>query len=347
MSRNAVVIIADEKQFPPAVFLASRLASLRNGRDVDIKLATDSEACLAQARAFGGPFEVLDIRGIHRDLALPVSGYFTKAAYYSLFLPTLLQGGYRRAIYLDVDVYPESENLFRLFDLDMNGRAIAGVRDLQVSFLPNQINRDELQGTLGLGPDRSLGAKYLNTGVLLVDIGAYARRKFQEQAVRIIRERQITLSLVDQTVFNLMLRGHWLELSPAFNMVTRTWSSLVRRFSPPVVVHFTGAVKPWHRAFIDDHPVRHEMPAFLKDTPWSAFIEASNPPPRLVNVQASALPSPPALQLPLWDGEPLAALIAFLRGTAFADVDQGITALDRSQLPTEPVTGIVLDGLRP
>jgi lipopolysaccharide biosynthesis glycosyltransferase len=113
-------------------------------------------------------------------------------------------------------------------------------------------------------------------------------------------------------------------------MIPNAWSSFIRKFSPPVVVHFVGRVKPWHRAFVDDHPVRREIPAFLKDTPWATFIADINPPPQLVGGQ---LPPPPAPQLPFWTGDPLKALVRYLRETQFADAEQGITRLDYAALP--------------
>ena len=71
MARKAILIIADDKQFPPAVFLASRLAQLKGGRDVDIVLASDSAKALNAARAFGAPCELLEIGNLYDDLDLP------------------------------------------------------------------------------------------------------------------------------------------------------------------------------------------------------------------------------------------------------------------------------------
>src|SRR3954469_9432921 len=318
MARNAILIIADDRQFPPAVFLASRLSKLKGDREVDIVLASDSAKALAEARAYGVAFELLHIDRLHHDLDLLPVSYFTRATYYSLFVPRLLEGRYERILYLDVDTYPESDRVFAALDLDMAGYAVAAIRDLHVPFIPMPSNSEELLDTLRIAREQRLGAKYLNSGVLLIDLDAYRKQRIEKQALRIIRDKLVELRWPDQTVFNAVLRMRWLELSPAFNMVTRAWASFVRRYVPPVIVHFTGPVKPWHRAFVDDHPVRHELPAFLKDTPWAGFIAAVNPPPQLISV--SALPPPPSPQQPLWYGAALAALVKYLRDTSFADV---------------------------
>ena len=175
-ARNALLIIADENQFPPAVFLAHRLAALKGDRDVDVVIASESRSDLAKARELGGPFQLLDVTGLYADLALPAVNYFTRATYLSLFVPALLQDRYQRLLYLDVDTYPESDRVFALFDLDLGRQAIAAVRDLTVAFHPNIFNVEEITETLQVAPPRALGAKYLNSGVLLMDLRAWRRQ---------------------------------------------------------------------------------------------------------------------------------------------------------------------------
>jgi lipopolysaccharide biosynthesis glycosyltransferase len=334
MSRNALLVIADENQFAPAVFLADRLARLKGDRKVDIVLATNSPRELAKAREFGGPFELMDISGLQADLDLPPTSYFTRATYLSLFAPALLADRYDRLLYLDVDTYPESERVFALFDLDLDlgQNWVAAIRDQNIPFYGSDFNRDELMATLRIPVEKCLGAKYMNSGVWLMDLRSYRKEKFDKQVERLIRGKKIPLRLPDQAVFNALLRTRWLELSPSFNMFTVSWASFIRAFSPPAIVHFTGPVKPWHRAFANDHPVRHEIPAFLKGTPWSSFMADVNPPPQLVG--AISLPPAPTALKPYWRGANLDAVIRYLRTTPFADVAQGLTTLDPAALPS-------------
>ena len=167
--------------------------------------------------------------------------------------------------------------MFALFDLDMGSHAVAAIRDLHIPFIPNRRNGGELLDTLRIRPDERLGAKYLNSGVLLIDLQAYRQERIEKKALQLIREKRIQLRQPDQTIFNAVLRTRWLELSPSFNMVTRARASFIRDFAPPVIVHFTGRVKPWHRRFIDHHPVRAELEAFLKETPWPTLHPGRQP----------------------------------------------------------------------
>ncbi len=321
LNRNAVLIIADEKQFPPAVFLARRMAALNQGEAGTVLLATDWEPGLTIDAGTG--VELLDVRGLMAEVSLPLAEYFTRATYFTLFLPNLLRERFDRVVYLDTDTYPESRRVFDLFRLDLGGRAIGGVRDLVVGFWPNPHNSAELSDTLRMPP--KLGAKYLNTGVMMIDLAAWHSKRLEEKALKVLHDRRIQLRYADQSVLNAILLMDWRELSPTFNMITRAWASFIRGVFPPAVVHFTGPIKPWHASFVDDHPAREEVRAFLRSSPWPNYLAEMD-----ANTSIGARPE---RQMPIWRDESLRALIRHLRETPFADVEQGVTKPDWSALP--------------
>jgi lipopolysaccharide biosynthesis glycosyltransferase len=247
-------------------------------------------------------------------------------------LPRLLHDRYARILYLDADVSIESDRVFQLFDLDLHGHAVAAVRDMTVPFVAHSINANELNATLGLKGDERFvglfGAKYLNSGVLLIDVDTYRQRKIESDAMRLVETSMRSPALVDQSLFNAVLRGKWLEMSPSFNMITRAWASFIRDFAPPAIVHFTGQTKPWHHAFADEHPLRSQLRAFLKTSPWSDFILRENP----ITLGPNSRP-PAEPQAPSWGPKGMEALLNYLRTTAFADVEQGLTTLNYAALP--------------
>lgn len=315
--RNAVVVIADEKQFPPAVFLVQRLRRLNQRPDVDVILAATNRTSLAEASAFDSSLTLLDLSEVGQNANLPVApGYITRATYLRLFLPVLLAKSHRRILYLDVDVYPETAKLFDLFDMQMRAQAVAAVRDLNVSFIANEFNSRELATTL---KSVALGAKYFNGGVTLFDVDVFVEKRLEKKAFALLADAIPRPQLMDQTILNALLKGNWLELSPAFNMITRAWSSFIRQFVPPAIIHFTGNVKPWHQGFQQiNHPVKTELAAFLKDSPWPAMTAAEQPP------NSTVAP---------WGSYELAAIASYLRDTPFADVKQGLTKIEVSALP--------------
>jgi lipopolysaccharide biosynthesis glycosyltransferase len=327
--RNAVVVVADERQFPPAVFLVQRLRRLNTRADVDIILASQDASLLAQATAFDSKINVLDLSAVDQDRHLPVpAGYITKAAYLRLFLPALLAGSHRRMLYLDVDTYPESRCVFDLFDLDMRSQPIAAVRDLNVPFIGNAFNTREIETTLKITGSRAMGAKYFNSGVTLFDIDVYVEKRLERKTLALLSGPIPLPQLMDQTLLNAVLRTNWVELSPAFNMIPRALTSFVRDVVPPAIVHFTSEVKPWHQAFAHSHPVKSELTVFLADSPWRDFIARANAgsAPR----QAATAP---------WGSLEVQAIVRYLRDTPFADAKQGYTNLNFAALsPNVPVS---------
>lgn len=330
--RNAVVIVADDLQFPPAALLAARLQQLNPRPDTDIILASDVPAMLADAKAAVPGVELLDLSEIAKRERLPTRSYFTRATYLRLFLAGLLRRSHARILYLDADIYAESAGVFRLFDLDMAGHAIAAVRDLTVPFFLNRHNLAELEATLKASGQAPTGEKYLNAGVLLIDADDFAARRIERKTMAILKRMEVAPQLADQSLLNTVLAGDWLELSPSFNMITRAWQSSIRAFAPPVIVHFTGQVKPWRWGFALDHPVRAELLAFVKQSPWPDFIRRANP---LPIGQGASLPQREP-DRPIWFGPSLEALLRHLRETPFTDVAQGLTVLHPEALQTPP-----------
>jgi lipopolysaccharide biosynthesis glycosyltransferase len=234
---------------------------------------------------------------------------------------------YDRVLYVDADIYPESDRLFALFDLEFGPHVVAGVRDLQIAFS----NNDEERASARADDPR----KYLNAGITLLD-----GKRFMESGIladtfalsRIVKKPP----LHDQTLLNMVLRGNWLELSPAFNMLRISWESFVRRVFEPVIVHFAGPKKPWMgNRFTMNHPARREMEAYFPKTPWAAFLSNK------VDFQAAwnlaNAGGPPKVEPPPFtfdrDFPNRHDFLRFIAETDFADVVQGITVRHAEHIP--------------
>ena len=149
---------------------------------------------------------------------------------------------------------------------------VAAVRDVHVAFLPTANNLTELRMTLG-PPNGQPGrpAKYLNSGVLLIDLAAWRAKSIERKVLAALRGPRPWLQWHDQSLLNSVLRGSWQELSPSFNMVTRAWNSFVRRFVRPSYCTSrapAAVASRLHRR----HPVRAELAEFLASSPWATFI---------------------------------------------------------------------------
>ena len=200
-SRNAIVLVSDGDMFPPAVFLAKRMADLGPGDDTDIILFTDSTEGLVEARRVGltadvrkADFTELDFGDLCPSQTLPW------AAYYRICLPRLLGDDYGRILYLDIDIYPLSARIFDLFKLDLNGHPLAGSRALASVYKP----KSALQAIDDKRPE-----KRLNSGVMLIDTDAYERQSIEAKMMQVAG----TLSALNgnQEIYDRVLDGNWLD----------------------------------------------------------------------------------------------------------------------------------------
>jgi lipopolysaccharide biosynthesis glycosyltransferase len=312
--RNAIVLITDGNIFPAAVFAAERIAKLRNRDDTDVFVFTDAEAELRAAPARHYPFRVVPI-------IWPGGETRFSAQFFRMVVPLQMVSRYARVLYIDIDTYVESETLFALFDLDMQGHVIAAVRDLVVS------NRDdvELRATM-----RDGGNRYFNSGVMLIDCQRYAAERVLDGIWQMF-SRPSEIRYADQSVLNRYFAGRFLELSPAFNFFAGALDSALSRVCPQVLVHFAGRRKPWAgAAFTISHRARAEMEHYFPQSPWPGFLARFAP-------NGSVAP-PPAYEAPsfAWGFTGRAPVAKYLRETPFADVEQGLTRLDLAALSSRP-----------
>jgi len=318
---NMIAIATDAGQFPAAAFLAARLVALNPRDDTRIMLFSDSLADIEAAYEWGGVGSNFGL--LESPTEFSGDGRVSGATFYRLALPRL--SGAERLLYLDVDTYPDDARIFDLFDLDMEGHAVAAVRDLEATCLDTPTQRGELERAGRLGDRR-----YFNAGMMLVDTARFEAAGIEDRCMMAIAQQ----GLHDQAALNRILDGGWLELSPAFNMTPIGYLAGVDKVLKPALSHFMGKSKPWNGPlFYLDHPARREIEAFIPGSPWPMFL-AGNPSADEVRFE----PWTPPAQF-------LAAVAAHLGGTRFADVERGLTlaprleAFGRPGAPTPPAAG--------
>ena len=319
--RNAVVVAADRNIFPAAMFLCDRLRRLGPPPDTDIILASDSIADIEIARAAAGAPALLAIGAEIVDRQFPLNRHFTKAAYYNMFMPEILADKYGRVLLLDVDVYAHNRKIFDLFDVDMGQYAVGAVRETFVAHARDLEIAKELKQTLVGG----IAGKYLNSGVLLVDVPKFHKQRLEERFLAVVGSHP-TLAYLDQSALNIALKGDWLELSPSFNLQGSAWNSFIREICEPVIVHFVGETKPWHGPrFVEDHPFRLELERYIANSLWKGFLA------RFWTFQdAWRARSEPAPTRRRFTNNPveIGRIVNYLHETEFADVKQGLTTLN-------------------
>ncbi len=260
MKPNIIAIATDAAFFPPAAFLATRLADLNPRDDTEIALFSDAFPMLVAAQRHGVP---ADLRHVQAPPLPNILRRISGATFFRTLIPDSLPPDVRRILYLDVDVYPEDDRLFRLFDVDMKGLPVAAVRDAFISFDRSTPAAKEME-RVGI-------TRYLNAGVLLVDRERYVADDLASKIMTNAGQRR----LHDQAAINATLNGAWVDLSPAMNVTPYIFSTGIPEIAKPVIHHFMGAAKPWNLpSFAEYHPASvAELTAYLRTSPWRDYME--------------------------------------------------------------------------
>lgn len=180
-----------------------------------------------------------------------------KLAYYRLMMGSLFPD-LHRILYLDCDMIV-LESLAPLWNTPLGGMTLGAVEDQGSSKL--------------LKSDKSiLGVeRYLNSGLLLVDLDTWRARNTEERLRRFGETRRdIPRLWHDQTILNAVLKDETLFLEPRWNRMVHC---LLDGTSPetleenPAVVHFTGGSKPWtyNKAPV---PFSERYWQYRRMTPW-------------------------------------------------------------------------------
>ena len=236
--RRAVALCCDDRYLPYAAFVADAIARLTPDRDFDIVICALDDLTLPPVlEAHGVRFCRIDTKGAFSDLFLNTR--FTESVYLRLALPAAFADQYDRILYLDCDVVIRGGDFGALMNVDMQGHAVAAVRDniqwRRRSSKPKQFKMLNWK----TGP-------YFNSGVMLIDCKAFVAQDIANRCVAFGRENKGRMAAHDQALLNCVLRGDWAELSPMWNWQYSPKTSLFEPMGDIHVVHFIRATKPWN-----------------------------------------------------------------------------------------------------
>jgi lipopolysaccharide biosynthesis glycosyltransferase len=125
--------------------------------------------------------------------------------------------------------------------------------------------------------------RYLNSGVLVMNLDHMRRHDAGDELLSYIRTHAASLLWVDQDALNAVFAGSWLELHPRWNAQNSFWNwaglaeetfgreLLAEATTDPGILHFEGPhlAKPWH--YLSNHAYRRQYRAALASTPWGAI----------------------------------------------------------------------------
>ena len=203
---------------------------------------------------------------------LKVKRHITRAAYYRLIIDKLVPDDVKKALYLDADVLVLGD-IEELWNVDITDYAIGAVEDAGLRDIIK-----ELKNKLGMPCD----AKYFNSGVLLINLSYWREQSISEKMLKFFQKCPPDLPHHDQDALNSVLWKETLFIDPKWNVhkealhhyylpdrekrLTKEFINAVRH---PSIVHFTGAVKPWHYAC--GIPYAEQYFTYVDMTPWAGF----------------------------------------------------------------------------
>jgi lipopolysaccharide biosynthesis glycosyltransferase len=167
---------------------------------------------------------------------------FSVGAVMRLYLDRWISPDYDRVLYLDSDVLAVGP-VAPIFDLDLGGKPIGAVEDVQSIKRPNGLRREaEYFRQLGLKPHSA----YFNSGVLLMDWKAVLSGNRLRNCIKTglrIRASGVVQKFADQDILNIEFENDWVALSIKYNVL---WYHAPHLRMPTVFRHFAGSLKPWH-----------------------------------------------------------------------------------------------------
>ena len=207
-----------------------------------------------------------------RHRAIRLTNNFPLATAYNVLAPMDELPTGVRALYVDADVVVRRD-LGELFSMTMK-HSVGAVIDAHISVMgiPSMWRPWREESVDPMVP-------YLNTGALLVDVDKWRSDRLTERIVEQLE--RYDLPCVDQDAINLVLRGGFDRLRPAFNSMPYHLMKLLRNadlvesdddiaasIMDPAIIHFHRSFlgKPW--AYRCTHPARHL---------WTDLASEANP----------------------------------------------------------------------
>ncbi len=175
---------------------------------------------------------------------IPNHDYISISTYFRLKLATLLPE-VDKIIYLDCDVIA-CESLRDLYNINLGENIFGGVLDIDLALRNNP--------------------KYVNAGVLLMDLDKVRQQNIENQFLEYTQNNWQNIQLGDQGVINDVLKGKILNIADKYNVQSECYLRRSTFTKAPVIVHFIGGRKPWHYASWSVHKYLYFK--YLQMTPW-------------------------------------------------------------------------------
>ena len=188
---------------------------------------------------------------------LKIFFHLTHATFYRLFIPAMLPE-LEKIIYLDCDIIVEAD-ISELWNIDMNGYGNGGVI----------FNGEDTEKRLGVK-----GGKDMNAGILVMNLDFWRANNITAKCTDWLEKTES--AYMDNDAMNVILNGFQLGVEERWNLNPIHFEKYSDESKfPSRILHFAGAVKPWHKAY--DFDFQQKYYDYLLKTPWSDNYKPEEP----------------------------------------------------------------------
>ena len=213
---------------------------------------------------YGRKIELVDVSDSVFE-GLKVSRRFPKSIYYRLMLPELLSCS--KVIYLDCDIIVDGD-LTPFWETEITDFAAVVVEDQWSDDIRihNRIRRD---------------GKYFNSGVMLFNLDYWRAASLSDNCIAFLHDNPQICKYPDQDAMNCVIgddvkytdyrfnfQANMFEKKEALMLHYSKWEEIEKWKVSPVVIHYTGMIKPWYEE--STHPMNDRFVKYKSKSPWKA-----------------------------------------------------------------------------
>jgi len=244
-----------------AVSMVSMFESNKNNKIqvyiICLNLNSDDQAALDEiAHRYEGVIKYLSFEP-SKLKNLKAFFHLTHATFYRLFIADLLTE-IDKVIYLDCDIIVEAD-ISELWKLDVEGCGNAGVI----------FNGADTEQRLGVA-----GGKDMNAGILLMNLDYWRKNNISKKCVEWLEKTES--AYMDNDAMNVVLHGAQKGIEERWNLNPIHFKNYSEESNHPSrILHFAGAIKPWHKAY--DFSFQRKYESYLSLTPWIGDYKPEEP----------------------------------------------------------------------
>ena len=181
----------------------------------------------------------------------------TKAAYYRVLLPEVLDLSINKILYLDCDIVVIGK-IKELFEFDLTEFALAACEDPAPY---NSLHRKQL--------NMDLSNKAFCSGVMMINLKYWREHNATEKLLAFSKKERGEIYLHDQDSLNYVFKGRWFKLPYKWNKTPLSIVPLDTNqklfdmdefLNQPIIFHYASPLKPWTNVWF---PEKKEYDKYL------------------------------------------------------------------------------------